>query len=727
MLKKILTTILATLLVFQILIPVGFAGEGEAKSLDNEIRHAVTVVEGSDWGLIRVEDDQGHMTSVSSWDFAPGDAVHLAQWRAIGSTHNTLRWESTPTVEFSPADRGVTFIMPDHSVEVSALQVVQVRAWVQGGTIHSPEFGNQPTAVFEPGFETTLTANRPPAGYRFSHWSSDVSTLEVADIFAPTTSVTIPDLGTQTDFRIAAVFVSLENDENGEKFTATITGRGYFQHVINENWVWESIKIADFAPGEIVRLTHYAETSGLGGYRFSHWDVTPAVEFTGRHEFIMPASDVEINAVWVETTDLRVQNATYEILEGQMLNGIVVGSTIEITANMPAVGYHFSHWVAHFGEVSEPISLEFADQSASTTTFIIPEVHRLYITAVFVLEEDDDLPGTNDHLTAVTIDGGAIDGGAIDGVFEEGCLTTGQQTPVFEAGTNLLIVACEPQAGYRFSHWVSEWRGQPFLGDFSNRTAPETTFLVPQTSTMDPINIRAVFIPIESGYQVRTIRAEILVDGESQGSSRHFEPGDVVTLRSQPMIGFTAFGHWEVNSEIEVTHLNEEGWMAYFIMPAHDVEVRAVFIERVLIDIQGGEVIDANQLGLYPMGSTLEIAANSPQSGYRFSHWVVAPGSSVASVDFLDSTNPRTSFVVPQLSWLSSTITIIAVFETDESVQTEPPADPSEPSDDDDYTWILLPDPNPTEPETLPEGMMPVVRPTIWAIIREKLSAWRSR
>jgi len=437
-----------------------------------------------------------------------------------------------------------------------------------------------------------------------------------------------------------------------------------------------------------------------------------------------------------------------------------VGSTFTVSAaGCQEAGYVFSHW-----ESSVPV--EFADATAVTTTFIVPEADSVInITAIFV-------PTTINNDVVIGIN-------ATEG---ESCYRH-HALYVLRVGEVKSLSTCDPLPGFRFSHWESSHDAVVFV----DATARSTTFVVPQSAVETGIFITAVFVPIDNitTHTVTAIGAEILVDGASIGSSGNFAPGAVVTLSAYATAGFTTFAYWSISPNIELT---PDAWTdtVSFVMPESDVEISAVFVDRVFIDVHGGEVNHATPSGLYEMGSTVSITAQEPV-GYRFSHWVVAPGSSVASVEFGDVYARSTSFVVPHLDLTTASIIIIAMFEPYETTPTEPPTgdddytwillpepNPTDPTDDDDYTWILLPEPNPTdptepdydyvlleqpeeedftwvyledkknpgswviitdpedegyewviltEPTTLPDGMMPVVRPSFWNAVRDKISS----
>jgi len=632
MFKKITAILLAVLLISQILIPtIVVAGDSEAgQTANSESRYTVTVVNGGDWAGIMVLNENGQWVEAGSWDFAPGETLRVRGIQGLG--HVWLQVDATPAVTFIDHE---TFIMPAHDVDLHVMHIVGASVTVQGGTINGVTSG-----VFESRTDATLVADTPPAGYQFSHWSSNFSdwasndlTFVIADDTAPTTTVMVPSFGGAfNDFTITANFVPIDSGQQ-RQFTAFIRFGGYFQWAMDANGLHNMVRNAHFYPGEIVRLNHHPETDAFGALRFSHWETTPAVEFISTNEFIMPAYHVEITAVLTNTVDIEIEGGTF-VEGGNRLNSVSVGTRVEITANAPQPGYTFSHWEANLRD-GRWVPINFENPRSSTTNFPAPDFFRslgdLIITAVFIPIEDG-------------------------------------------------------------------------FGNDNN----------------DPI----------STYTVTAIGAEILIDDMPYETSRDFSPGDIVTLRSLPTIGWTVFSHWVMNSEVELSS-DDLGNTVSFVMPANDVEARAVFISRVLLDVRDGTITNEKPSGLYGMGSTVEIIANE-REGYRFSHWVVGPGSTIASVDFVDATASSTTFTIPHLDSEYASITIVAIFEADTQDPTEPPteptkpteptipADPTEPTEPTEETVVL------TQPTT-PESSTPPSRPNVIAVIRETIAFLRTR
>jgi len=148
-----------------------------------------------------------------------------------------------------------------------------------------------------------------------------------------------------------------------------------------------------------------------------------------------------------------------------------IGTVVPIHICEPHVGFRFSRWESY------PVDVEFADATAFSTTFIVPDTDYLTIRAIFVSI------GATSEFGEVIVAINTTPGASCD-------LNTGEHNRHYKFGSIVPIRTCGPQVGYRFSHWESF----PFDVEFADATALATTFVVPET---DFVIITANFVQID--------------------------------------------------------------------------------------------------------------------------------------------------------------------------------------------------------------------------------------
>ena len=137
--------------------------------------------------------------------------------------------------------------------------------------------GTTSHAVATAGQVITVTANTPPTGQRFSHWTSNPSVVFANANNANTTFV-MPN----------SVVTIIANFETISTFAVTVnagvgaTGSG------------------SFAQGQTVNIT---AGTAPAGQRFSHWTSSPVITFTNANNpntsFIMSSNNVIVTAQWI--------------------------------------------------------------------------------------------------------------------------------------------------------------------------------------------------------------------------------------------------------------------------------------------------------------------------------------------------------------------------------------------------------------------------------------------
>jgi len=259
-----------------------------------------------------------------------------------------------------------------------------------------------------------------------------------------------------------------------------------------------------------------------------------------------------------------------------------------------------------------------------------------------------------DVIHSVTFD---LAGGNIDGE------TANVSRTVVQSGSTIrlsrMTLPVPEKEEYIFSGW-SIFRGGLDV------TFTENTIVRNENET-----VTARWTPVSeatSAYTVTVIDAWL---GESGSTSGEFVPSDVVYLHlgDEPTVwlGIRNRIDWEITPSVEFDSDNLS-----FIMPASDVEVRAVRTPSRALNIEGGEFADPaelielhDNLGFAELGATVTIRSEAPEEGYRFVRWENVSTNcdwGCIPVEFADETSPTTSFIVP-LSLDTGEVEIRAVFE----------------------------------------------------------------
>jgi len=168
------------------------------------------------------------------------------------------------------------------------------------------------------------------------------------------------------------------------------------------------------------------------------------------------------------------QNQTHAVA---VINGTGSGNfesdtVVKITANIPAIGYEFSHW-------KTDVAIEFANPKTKTTTFKMPASD---ITVEAAFKEISKQP-----YTLTIINGTGNFNLAQATVINENNNPKAWMIEI-EAQTIVEIVANTPGEGYEFSHWKASAEIE-----FTDHKAKLTTFEMPTSN----LTIEAIFKPLQ--------------------------------------------------------------------------------------------------------------------------------------------------------------------------------------------------------------------------------------
>ncbi len=297
-------------------------------------------------------------------------------------------WQSGVTFADEYATQ-TTFVMPARDVIVSAVytDVQRYKVTVVNGSADKK--------VAREGDEVTITADEPPAGKVFSHWTSS-SGVRFKNANA-----------TQTTFDMPGNYVFVKaNWKNAPKYEVTV-----------ENGIADEDEY-EYAEGETVKIT---ANDSPAGKVFDKWTSEDDVTFVDANlattTFDMPGNDVTVTATYKDAQKYRVtvENGTAQPSQ------TYEGDTVAITAAAPSMSAMFDHWECYQGGVT------FKDADAPQTTFGMPA------NAVFVIAVFKERPKYE-----VTVENG-----------------TAQPSQAFE-GQAVKITANEPPDGKVFDKWTSD-------------------------------------------------------------------------------------------------------------------------------------------------------------------------------------------------------------------------------------------------------------------------------
>ena len=360
----------------------------------------------------------------------------------------------------------------------------------------------------------------------------------------------------------------------------------------NQNWgvAWASAQHA--RPGEEIALEAFAQSQvGTAGYfEFVRWEVvsggaTIAELYSSATDFIMPQSDVLIRAIFQ-----AIQQPVYvEVYANNHNLGEVIitdwvaseGTTIGIHA-MPHSGVTFSHWEIIEGDV------QIANIYSAETSFIATD-NSIIIEAIFrkpfeyqmiVIESNDSSWGV------ATASCAAAPVGAI---------------------VSLVASDHDWDGDFAFAYW--ETLSEEIIID--NPLSSETFFVMPAIEPLvcgcgyEDGDLNALSLASEGGGGVAFIRAvfhpktgtggqiTVEVNDEELGIAWAFydvalEGTNVSLLAAVFNPDWSEFVRWEVIAgNVVIDDL--ESFETFFLMPANDVTIRAVFGGDVILlgDING--------------------------------------------------------------------------------------------------------------------------------------------
>ena len=377
--------------------------------------------------------------------------------------------------------------------------------------------------------------------------------------------------------------------------------------------------------GQPVRTNYFAGDTvqavaeTVQGKLFDHWDIT----FGGKAvtladiglkeadlknspiEFKVPASSVNLTAVYKESRGLTLENAT---IVSVMRNGAIVtdpteffaGDVITVAPDNSDTRYQFVRWDVE-GIAKTDLTV---DENTNNATFTMPDT-------------DVKIHARRNRLYTVSVGNGSV--------------TKGTGIP----GTKVTATATVG-AKQKFDHWEVTFADKDVkLADIglkkADLTNPAITFNIPKSNVSLKAVCKDMHTVTINGKEVRTEKVE----------------GDSITINAaEAGVSLDKFERWKTNdlplSEAELTSSS-----LTFTMPDSDVVLEIVEKETYTVTVNHGKANGATAVDVKP-GTEVTLTADN-RTGYVFVGWKVetedADGNPVVTV--ANAKNPTTSFIMP--------------------------------------------------------------------------------
>ena len=372
-----------------------------------------------------------------------------------------------------------------------------------------------------------------------------------------------------------------------EKYSVTVTNEG--------------IGNGEYQAGETVTVEAPAENAA--GQIFNSWTVEQAdVQLADPAQavttFVMPQEAVTLTPVYTAQRTVTADENTTVAPTAEELKTTAAGSAVTVTAkDLTASNQVFAGWTAEASKAGQPVSVVFADATAATTTFTLPDCDTLNIKANYKTK-----------TYKVTVANGLINNAST----ELDCA----------ADTSVTVTANPGPEGQTFSKWVIN-DGAYDIGD----AAYEQTIWL--TVKDQDLNIRAEYEGIQYTVTVKdgTANYEKCVSGAG------------VTLTADKAPAGYEFDYWSVDTQ-NASLADAYSASTTFTMPTSDVTVSAHYKQiSYTVSVENGS---ADQQS-YHAGDQVTIKSNYPASGREFSKWESVSGN----VSFADGSRWKTTFTMP--------------------------------------------------------------------------------
>ena len=381
--------------------------------------------------------------------------------------------------------------------------------------------------------------------------------------------------------------------------------------------------MTNYFAGDTVQAV--AET--VQGKLFDHWDIT----FGGKAvtladiglkeadlknspiEFKVPASSVNLTAVYKESRGLTLENAT---IVSVMRNGAIVtdpteffaGDVITVAPDNSDTRYQFVRWDVE-GIAKTDLTV---DENTNNATFTMPDT-------------DVKIHARRNRLFTATVKDGVVNG-------------TNETMAVGIPGTEVTVKANVPE-GEKFTGWaVNEDAPADFIAWFNalseeEKAADTLTFNIPKGNVTLIAQHKTLFTITVTGGTV---------NGES--TTARVKAGDWVTIKAENKGDDWKFIEWKLTGPENFT-LNTSQSTVQFQMPSGNVTLEAVQMEYRTVTINNGNSSTVNEKALH--GDSITVTADEVD-GKRFVGWTYRSSDMTFNLTNDELGEQTLNFTVPE-------------------------------------------------------------------------------
>ena len=522
-------------------------------------------------------------------------------------------WKTAPELDMQPTDGGYTFTMPGESVTIEAVYQNRFYDLTVDGKTESREYGslvnvtapekegytfadwtvkgaqvdnpyNQTLLFRMPAGDVTLTPN-----YTANHYRLTVDdTMEFKDYGEPVTVTAAEKEGyTFTDWAVDGVTVA---DKTSKTLAFTMPAGDVTltaNYAINHYTLTVNGKAEPKEYGEYV----YAYAEDRTGWIFTGWEAT-GLELTAEEKadrgigFYMPAHDVTLTAQY------EAEKYTLSVTDGTPENTTAVaGTEVTITANAPAKGMQFDHWI-----LSDDLEIVSGSLTDTTITVKMPQGYA-YAIASYTFAP---------RYTLRVIMDGYYDGESL------------------EAGEEFVLTAKEPAEGRQFDQWKLSDGLELVSGALTDATIK--------------VRMPAKEASAEAVYKEIPKLKYTLTVTNGTPTSRQEEAGTEVVLTANAPAEGKLFDQWELSENLELVSGNLTDEIITVRMPEGNAAAKATYKDapkpEYTLTVTSGTPASTTA----EAGTEVTLTANTPAEGKLFDQWELSENLELVSGDLTDET-----------------------------------------------------------------------------------------
>ena len=507
----------------------------------------------------------------------------------------------------------------------------------------------------------SISANSAETGYRFSSWSGNY--YDISNRYSSSTSITMPS----ADCTVTANYVKTHNVtvNNGSG------GGSYYE-------------------GQTVKC--YGNQAP-DTWEFSHWEENgEIISYANPYTFSMGKSDRELTAVYKE-----IPYFTLTVINGSGSGTYLRNSSPMIIMDPAPEGMKFLQWeIVQGGEntVTDPLASttrirNLTENVTVKATYYIPNPEIQY--TLTITDKEGSIQTSNHSIgEQVTIYADEPDEGYkfYKWVGDTQYLTDRYATPtiVNMPGKNITLRMEYRREGYTTMYHVILYGGE-LLVETDPETGEEKWDIEGEFEELSEVPIRAIDIPIgwkfngwkdddeKSATTVNDLTAEetfIIVEdfdialtrdviekdkysltvnnGETSGSFYDDIPVEIYfNLENTDTVHYT-FARWSGDDLAYIKLFDGGSFDIYnpgtgdepqiIRMPARNITISAIYTTTYRLKITNGNISGETE-GFYEKDTTVNVSANEPEEGQRFSHWI-------GNVEYVDNKyNPNITVTMP--------------------------------------------------------------------------------